>query len=212
MSGSAASGASNPTPLAQLLHGSAPPAKKPRACRRRNTEEAVDKIMKEQFGSFTAAQQSEKLVAGMSLRDMLLADKRKQKKDKKDAPVMGKNYYATMRSKFEDQGSNPQALKALDTNQALDPRLVKAMAASQSATQNKGLMQQFLMVVQNVNQRELVGILKFFQQLRPSSSAEQLRCGLDVLAFMNRLSIPKSYEKEHAAVVDNVDQVLCQAG
>eukprot|EP00969_Alexandrium_andersonii_P258462 11427715-Alexandrium_andersonii.AAC.1 len=101
--------------------------------------------MKEQFGTFTAAQQNEKLVNGQSLRETLLKDKRAQKAGGDAAPTMGRNYYAKLRQQFEDQASNPCALKVADSNQSLDPRLVKAMAAWQSPSQNKGLMQQFLM-------------------------------------------------------------------
>ena len=195
--------------LADKAEDGLPPSKR-RKVRRRNSDEAIDNIMEEQFSTFTAAQQNEMLVNGKTLRQTLLEDKRAQKARSDAAPAMGRNYYAKLREQFDDQASNPSTLKVVDCNQPLDPRLVKAMAAWQSLSQNKGLTQQFLMVVARVNQRELVGILKFFQQIRPSACAEQLRVGLDVLSLLHRCKVPSTYEKEVAAVAENTDAVLCQ--
>ncbi|CAE8612880.1 unnamed protein product [Polarella glacialis] len=147
---------------------------------------------------------------GMTCYQRLAAQKRKHRDDPANHPI-GSTFYKELRQTFRSEEHPANRLKATDHKEPIDDALLKAMMLYKKNSADRGPLNSFIAHAQMVNQHELVGILQYFIQLSPGTSAEQFRFCYTILQFLARIDAPNKFPDEIVVVKGHVDQVLLAA-
>lgn len=146
---------------------------------------------------------------GMTLRQVLLADMQAHKEGR-DPRIMGALYYQNLKTEFKsDQGRFSQ-LSVKDPTLAVSPALVKAIYATRRAHPERSEICAYLQTCTLPNQSEVVGLCRYFSQLRPRC-IKQLAAAMDACRFLARLKIADKYPEEYGIIKPWVDEALEQA-
>jgi len=124
---------------------------------------------------------------------------------------MGSKYYAKIKDLYQTEDSPQKLLTVKDDKEEISPALLKAIVSSQAKQPNRQPMLGYLNTADKPNQKELVGILRWGLDLRPSSSAEQLRCCLDLMRYVARLKLAALFKDEMEIMRNHFDETLVQA-
>ena len=132
------------------------PAAKRRCLRRATTDELVKKALADNFAGFTAQEIDLNIQDGSSLRNKLTHDKRKQRREGKNAMTMGSKYYSHLRSKYASPDSPLRRLATVDRHVAIDRDLTEALASWRK--HQKGPLMTWMLACEAVNQSDRPGI------------------------------------------------------
>ena len=124
---------------------------------------------------------------------------------------MGAKYYARLKEAFELEASPQKQLKVNDETESIKPMLLKAIVSSKAKQPNRQPMMGYLHMAEKPNQKELVGILRWGLELKPSTSSEQLRCCLDLMRWCARLELYKDFPDEIKLMKAQFDKTLVEA-
>jgi hypothetical protein len=124
---------------------------------------------------------------------------------------MGAKYYAKIKALYQTEDSPMKLLKVTDDTLVIGTQLLKAIVSAKAKQPNRQPMLGYLNTADKPNQKELVGILRWGLDLKPSSSAEQLRCCLDLMRYVARLQLDKAFPTEIGIMHSHFDDSLVQA-
>ena len=124
---------------------------------------------------------------------------------------MGARYYGKIKELYQHEASPQKQLQVIDETLPLSPQLFKAMVACKGKQPNRQPMIGYLDMADMPNQKELVGILRWALSLKAGTSAEQLRCCLDVMRWCARLKLWEVYPEEVDMMKLHFDETLVQA-
>ena len=177
-----------------------------RTLRRRSSEQAVSKILRDNFPNFTNQQTDDKVnERGNTLRQQLRLDR------KNPDVKMGLKYYSSMRQVvFVDDASAHSQLRVLDSSQAIDPMVQAAIKGLESHPIDLAAMSALFCVERKFNQRMVVAVLKGLLKLRVSSSLSQLGVLIEGLRWINTNQIAKEYPSEVAICRPHFDEALAK--
>ena len=125
--------------------------------------------------------------------------------------TMGAKYYAKIKELYQLEERRQKQLKVKDETMAISPQLLTAMVTTKGKQINRQPMMGYLDMADKPNQKELVRILTWALDLKPRSSAEQLRCSLDVMRWSSRLKLWEAYPEEMEVMKFHFDDTLVQA-
>jgi hypothetical protein len=182
-----------------------------RTLRRNNTASIVQRILTETFGDMSDAEKDGVKVAGVTLRERLTADKTEQRHNSDSKVVMGKKYYDQRRAEFSN-GTGARA-QLLVKNEAEVPndKLVQAVRLARQAAPQRGQLYDYLANSNLCSQSEMVGLARFFLELKPWSSDANLKLALAILKYWIRVSAENTYNDELDVVRPHVDKTLMAA-
>ena len=186
-------------------------AKAPRRLRRRNTDEAVAKAIRDNFLGWEGAATDQHLVGGVSLRQQIKIDKKRQQNKEVDAPVMGKRYYEEVREKFLASSSPLKRLKVLNSKEELHPELEKALVGLNLHNRKFEQIMDFVERGPELNQLSLVCLYKHALKVNPSSSSECTNFCIGLLGYISRHSLDRKFPEEWELVKTNLDEGLCKS-
>ena len=124
---------------------------------------------------------------------------------------MGAKCYGKMKELYQHEASPQKQLKVKDETLPISPQLLKAMVACKGKQANRQPMIGYLDMADMPNQKELVGILRWPLDLKAGTSAEQLRCCLDVMRWCSRLKLLEAFPEEVDITKPHFDETLVQA-
>ena len=142
----------------------------------------MERILADHFKGLWEHQKNILEVDGMSLREVLLQEKRRAKNE---GCRLGAKFYDESKGKYVGQDSPLSKLVVHDTDESLAPALFTALELSihsNPAKRSKQSLYSFLTQGPSLNQREFVGLLrsiltKLAAQRGPCHHAAALNCG-----------------------------------
>ena len=188
--------------------GAGPSVGQKRKLVRRDTEQAVSKCLRDNFGNFTEINSDVLLYQGMTLRERLLKDKRSAKMG---LATMGANYYRDLRQWYSGEESPMAKLAVKDNNEKVRQELIDALVAMKSNPPNRGPLSEFLSSAVGANQRELVGILKAMLELRPGLSKVHCASSIEIMQFLARSCMTDKFPDEVGLAREAFDVALAQS-
>jgi len=135
-----------------------------RTLTRKSTDEFVEKSLYDNFRSFSSTEVDGNVVAGRTLRQRLLEDKRKNR-DAPKAHPMGHKYYRELREEYASHETAVKRLVVQDPSQVVNAGLLKAMIQVQQGKHaNKGALVGWMSTCNSLNQKELTYLQPPFLQ------------------------------------------------
>lgn len=128
-----------------------------RTLRRRDSNETVAKILRDNFRGFSEYQCDMLLVDGRSLREKLKEDKVLQQMG---LLTMGKTYYDIARRMYADDSNPTKRLKFTNPEEVPDDKLIAALQGLKSHSGDKGKLYGWMESDHIKNQRSLVIFLR----------------------------------------------------
>lgn len=118
-----------------------------RTLKRRSSEQAVSKIIKDNFPAFDNEQTDDKVNArGLTLREQLRADR-------KNANIkMGLKYYAAMRATFEDSSAPHKQLQVNGRTEPVEPAVELAIRGLESHPVDLSKLQALFVMEKHISQ------------------------------------------------------------
>ena len=188
----------------------AAPKKKSRVLAKQDTDEQVSRSLRDNFKGLTHVEKHHnRNKDGQTLAEAIAERKRLNRQDRTKYPC-GERFYRDLRQQFFSDENPLRRLAAKDENDVVHPKLVAAMVKYKS-TASKDAMGAYIRLADAVNQKELVGICRFALEIKPTSSAEQLRLSMDVLRFFVRLDLKSKFAEEILIMTTWIDSVLVAA-
>eukprot|EP00971_Amphidinium_carterae_P321485 6390429-Amphidinium_carterae.2 len=169
----------------------------------------LQRALKDNFSGWGEDLTDNVLVDGMSLRDRLLADKRRWLDDKL-AFKMGAKYYAELRRKYQGAVDVESLLKG-DSSLSRSDELHAALVAANSHPPQRKDWLNFMSTCSSLNQRELTAVLKMCLRLKPGSGAEQLQVLKSVMRCIIRLGLRTEHKTSIDLLQDKFHECLIQA-
>lgn len=194
--------------LVEALDTAAPAAKKRRQLNRRTTDDAVDRLLREQFPTLSQQDTDLTTVNGMTLRQTLLQAKRDAKNGNKRLAAA---YYKGLKDEFEVKQPGANSLKVRDPNEPVQPALVQALAASSStnpAKRSKQPLYNFFSSCRDLNQKGTVGLLRSVADINVASSVAARKHVLEVIKFLVNSELHNKFKVEVATLSDLWDETL----
>ena len=164
-----------------------------RASKKLTPQQQADNAIRDNFPGWASEDLYCKLVDGLTLYAVVLADK-KRNHEKKGAVTMGGKYYDILRQKYRADDDVRSLLKATDANARIRPALFEAMRKALRKPPMRGPLQSYVDCCAEATQAEVVGILRWVASMRPSLSSEQLQCGLSGMNCAARLQWAEQYK------------------
>ena len=187
-------------------------ARSRRTLRRNNTGSIVQRILNEQFGDLTDAEKDAVKYGGLTLRERLCKDKSEQRHGSDGTVSMGKKYYEARRAEYGQNSSGKSALEVKDHTEVPNDKLLTAVReARQSAPQRSGLYDWLSNYGDDLLQSEMVGLGRFFLELKPWSSDQNLKLSVAMLRFWVRVDAETTYPEEMTAIRGHIDKTLVAA-
>jgi hypothetical protein len=157
-----------------------------RQLRRRSSEQAVNKILRDNFGGLSPAMTDDKLnEQGNSLRHQLLLDRGNPQ------IRMGLKYYAAMRADFSDELSAASQLKALGPTEPIDAMVKASIMGVEAHPVDLTPMHALFCEQRPLSQRNVVVVLKGLLKLRTASIMPQLAAFVEGLRWLQMNGAPK---------------------
>jgi hypothetical protein len=122
----------------------------------------------------------------------------------------GRIFYDASRKVFQSDQTPEAQLKTKNDGEKIDPRLFAAMV-KYTNSKKKEALGPYIRVADNVNQKELVGLLAWALDLKPLASIEQFNLCMDVLFFVCRVRADTLFPDEMEIMKEWFDNVLCAA-
>ena len=211
MSSASASGpwyVSRRRPFSLLDSASAPETQSARKLRKQNSDQRTSKKLIDNFKGWTDDAIDVHTVDFKTLRQRISSDDKAMRNKEPDAPTtMGALYYKKLKELYKPP-SDPSTQLAPDTaNEAIDPRLLKAMVAAKRARPDKSFMHSFISSATAPNSTELCGILKFFLEQKPHCE-KQLPLCMDIMRYCARNNIKGKFPAQANRVTFMFDKSL----
>lgn len=178
------------------------PGAKRQRLNRRNLDEQVARLISANLPEATELQLRQHLVDGLSLVDRVAADKDRAGKDGRH---LGTTYWRHIRKEYGIEAPMAQ-LRVKDDKQVVDPGLVSALQLARNpnaAQRTKSQLISWCASVEIVNQRSLVGLLKFLCELRPNVNSGSAQALLEVGKMVARLGLMDKFAEEPPCVRSN---------
>ena len=169
-------------------------ATKSRKLQKRDTETQVSKAIKDNFGNFSDQNTDVLLHEGMTLRERLLHDKRRQKAG--EDVIMGSFYYSNLRKLYGGSSSVASLLKVKNKDEPIRATLHAAITAFKGRPSHKGPFQEWLQSSSYSNQRETIGIFKTALECRPAVSKAQCQIVMDTMRWVDRNRVYAIHQEE----------------
>ena len=180
---------------------------KVRPLKKRNTEEQVNRALKDNFKEFSSAEIDSVEIDGLTLRQRLAQDKRLAR----NHPEMnlGCNYYKMLKDKYRSSDSVMKQLEVQNHTEIIDQQLRKALIALNSGNANKSLLMDFMGSCEKMNQKEVVGLFRGAQNLKPSMSQKHCSVLVELMRMLQRLKLITTYATETNLMLPLFDETLC---
>jgi len=143
---------------------------------------------------------------GMTARDVVTQRKKLHREDPETYPC-GARFYNEVRAKFQTKDRPIDRLVSNESDGPISAQVLQAMVAYKK-NGNRAPLAGCLTVLEDVSRAELVGILRWALELRPTNSAEQLKYSMDVGRFITRLQLHKKFPKDIGVMADWLDNML----
>ena len=174
-----------------------------RSLRRRSSEQAVSKILKDNFPLATPSQTDDKINSrGQTLREQLRDDR------KRPEVRMGLKHYAALRIVFDDELSPLRLLRVLDPSEPINPMVEMAIKGLESHPVSLVQMQALFCVDLQLSQRNVVAILKGLLKLRSSTSLPQLSVLIEGMRWIQRNRVEIRFKQEVSICRQHFDEVM----
>lgn len=164
-----------------------------RRLRRRNSDEAVAKRLRDNFPGWSQEQTHLRLVDGVSLWERVKTDMKKQGKDK---VTMGRGYYDTRREEYMGADAPQRLLVPKDESEPIDQRLLEALTAMMKHRRSYQEMHDWLQAVESVNQKCFVALCRQIMKLSPAANVEACNLIVDVMRMVVRLKLEQKFKDE----------------
>jgi hypothetical protein len=170
----------------------------------------VAKKTRDNFKGWASVAIDGTLRSGLSLRGTLARDYQRHLAEPIAFP-MGASYYAGIKELV--RAGDPAAKKFVVKNprDTVAGGLLVAMKETQHYHKNVQPLLTQMQLMTSCNQKELIGILKFNDTLRPSVSTMQWNTSIAIARFVVRLNPHKVYEEEIALARGTFDKALVAA-
>lgn len=194
--------------LEQPEHDEPSSCRNTKALRRRDTDEAVQKSIRDTFPKFDHLRTDVVLHEGVTLRERLTNDKRRSK----DGSLsMGATYYRNLRQWYDPQDGVLSKLQVNVSTEPVRPTVMAALVAFKARPAERGPLTEWLRTSSAGSQRELVGVFKAILELRAGISKQQCNLIIDCMRWVTRNNIHASFPSECAAMKAHWDDALTQA-
>jgi hypothetical protein len=193
--------------LLEAAHKKAMKETKARPLKKRNTEEQVNRCLKDNFKDFSSQEIDSIEIDGLTLRQRLARDKRESRKNKE--MHMGSNYYRMLKDKYRSSDSVVKKLEVENQHELLSPELRTALVALKNANCNKSPLLEFMSRVETLNQREVIGLFRGTLDLKPNISQKHTQVLIDLMRMILRLNVDTKFEKETKLMLPLFDETLC---
>ena len=125
---------------------------------------------------------------------------------------MGRGYYNYLRVGYQSLIHPNKQLVVTNPDLEVRPELFQAMMASKKVPAQRQPMLQLLQNMTTIpNQSEVVGILRWCVELRPTASSEQYQGVIQTMRWLVRLGLDKLFPVETKVCVGAFEQGLLQA-
>jgi hypothetical protein len=181
---------------------------KRRQLNRRDTEQMVDRIIGEHFEGFTKVQTDIMTVNGLTLRETLLQQKRAKKGEGRR---LGTKLYAELRDAYALDSSPGKLLKVANPDEMVQQPLVEALAAASCANpakRSKQPLYNFFSSVKDLNQKELVGLLRSISGVSVTKSVPARKHAFEVLKFLVNSDLDQKFAADILCLKHMFDEVL----
>ena len=180
---------------------------KVRPLKKRNTEDQVNRSLKDNFKEFRSAEIDSVEIDGMTLRQRLAHDKRLARKNPEMS--LGANYYKMLKDKYRSSDSVMKKLEVLNHSEIIDQQLRKALIALNSGNCNKVMLMEYMSSVEKMNQKEVIGLYRGAQNLKPSMSQKRAQVLVDLMRMILRLKLNTNFVYETKLMLPLFDETLC---
>lgn len=176
---------------------------------RRDTEQAVERILNEHFAGFTRAQTDVMTVDGLTLRQTLIDRKRDKKGDA--GSRLGTKLYSELGRAFALESSPVRALQVKDLSETVQPSLYQALKTAQDpnpAKRSKQPLYNFFSSVKDLNQKETVGLLRSISESAHVKGTAGRLHAFEVLKFIINSGLDKKFPEEISIMASTFDETL----
>ena len=182
--------------------------KVPRVRLNTDVESKVARCLRDHFAGWSADLIHNVEIDGLSLHARLMRDKALWIQDKALCP-MGAPYWEHLRDTYGGGQTIESCLKAQE-GLVVSSEMRQAAVEAFERPARRSRMLQYLAYATKANQAEMVGACRWVCRLKPSVT-EQQHCCVEVMRFINRLSLHKTFAKEAELMRPKFEQVLLQA-
>ena len=181
---------------------------KRRLCRR-DTEEQIGRLVKQNLGEVSEVQLTQHIVDNQSPLQRLTADK---KSARDEGRHLAPSYWKGLKEQYGVETADQQ-LKVTNDAEVADPALIAALTACRNpnaGARNRLLLLSWLDSVQTVNQRTFCGLAKYVLTLRPGANEAAALQVLAVLKMIHRLDLRKPRAEEQrdgCTETDGIDSI-----
>lgn len=182
-----------------------------RQLKRNNTAAIVQRVLNETFGDMTDAEKDGVRVGGLTLRERLMRDKSSQRKGSDNKVVMGKKYYEEQRRDYAQGAMSRAALKVKNLDEVPDARLLSAVKLARQNVPQRGDLYDYLETGPAPKQSEMVGLARFFMELKPWVSDANLKMACAVVKYWLRVNADTTFHEEMEVVRPMIDKTLVAA-
>lgn len=193
--------------MLELTDLDVPASKRQKVVPKNNIDTIVNKAIKDSLKGMTSDELDNIRVDGLTCRETIKRDKLAQQSSP-GSLAMGKNYYLSIRDKFTLSTSPQKLLQVADQSEVVAANILQAVMAAQATPPHRGPLMQLMDVIESVNQKEVVGLLRLLCSLRPGASSEQLQAGLSILRMIKRLALASKFEREMGIMVPVFEEIL----
>lgn len=185
-------------------------AAKKRRLGRRGTDEAVTRALEEHFKEASSVETDLIIKDGKSLRQRIADDRRAAKAA---GTKLGSTYWLRLRRQYDLQavsGAITEVLVVKNKEEPVSQELADALAHARTANVTKKAVSRlcsFLQSCGNLNQREVVGLLRAVREMRPQQ-ANGLEVIRQTLAMLVRTEGHVEFATEVSCLADLWDEAL----
>lgn len=169
---------------------------------------AVQKAIERHLGHLSEHELDCVQVNGMTCREYLTQGKERWVKDK-SAVSYGKFYWANVNRMYSSAEGTRKLLQVSDKTLPVNEDLDKALDQARGATPNrKALMRWCDSPSNTLNQKECVGFLRYFLEVKVCSTGDQLECASAMLRFLHRSGLKTEFPGLFDVMSHHFDEVL----
>lgn len=179
--------------------------KQARRLRKRATDEAVGKILADHFDVWAHEQIDMTLRGGLSLRERLLADK---KRCKDGVLTMGTHYYNMLREEYRPENSPSKLAQVENPSEPVDESLGQALILLRAHQGSKAQLFDWLEQDKIINQKNMVALLRSCCDIEPHMSASNCETNVEVLRYVARNRLDLRYPRCHELMRKHWDATL----
>eukprot|EP00971_Amphidinium_carterae_P309735 6155185-Amphidinium_carterae.3 len=212
----AASGSGVTTPVAKAsklkeMSVAAKAVKKPRMVE--ETDSVSGAIKKCVYDNFLRKGWSQDSVTGLVINGLSIYDR--LTRDKKQwlatgEPVMGKTYFRNIKKMYKGNPDDATVPLLVDLSLPLNPRLHSAVVKMKKNAPDRAPFANYLDCCEDLNKRELVGVIRCFASMEPAAGQAQRRACLAVMKAITRLGLEGRWPDVVESVQEKMEQTMVQ--